>query len=113
VEYIRDLSKKGLAPTRTIIANFASKVAKQEISDAWVTRFLAQNNKNLISKWTSGINQLRHQANSWYKYFKYFKLLHAKIVQYKILPRNLYNIDKKGFLVSVTGRSKRVFSKGQ
>jgi hypothetical protein len=50
VEYIRELSKKGLAPTRTIIANFASKVAEQEISNAWVTRFLARNNENLISK---------------------------------------------------------------
>jgi hypothetical protein len=34
VEYIRELLKKGLAPIRTIIANFASKVAEQEISDA-------------------------------------------------------------------------------
>jgi hypothetical protein len=113
IEYIRDLSKRGLAPTRTMIANFASKVAEQEISDAWVTRFLARNNENLISKWTSGIDRLRHQADSWYKYFKYFELLHAKMVEYNILPRNSYNMDEKGFLVGVTGRSKRVFSKGQ
>jgi hypothetical protein len=26
-------------------------------------------------------------------------------------PRHTYNIDKKGFLIGITGRSKRVFSR--
>jgi hypothetical protein len=54
VDYIGDLTKRGLASTRTKIQNFASKVAEKKVSDAWVTRFLARNNDYVISKWTSG-----------------------------------------------------------
>jgi hypothetical protein len=43
----------------------------------------------------------------------YFELLHHKIVLYEVEPCNTYNIDKKGFMISITGRSKRVFSQLQ
>ncbi|KAF1965984.1 hypothetical protein BU23DRAFT_488021, partial [Bimuria novae-zelandiae CBS 107.79] len=52
----------------------------------------------------------RYKANSKTKYEAYFNLLHLKIEEYNILSCNTYNIDKKGFLISVIGRSKRVFS---
>jgi hypothetical protein len=44
---------------------------------------------------------------------EYFKLLHAKMREYNILPRNFYNMDEKGFMAGVTGRSERVFTKAQ
>jgi hypothetical protein len=113
IEYIGDLTKRGLAPTRTMIQTFASEVAEQKVSDAWVTRFLNRNHDHLISKWTTGIDRLRHKADSWYKYMKYFELLHAKMKEYHILPDNTYNMDEKGFMIGATGRSKRVFTKGQ
>jgi hypothetical protein len=53
----------------------------------------------------------RHNADSAAKYSLYFKLLHQKIEEYKVLPENTYNIDKKGFMIGVTSRSKRVFNK--
>jgi hypothetical protein len=31
--------------------------------------------------------------------------------QYEVLPCNSYNMDEKGFIIGVIGRSKRVFSK--
>ena len=31
--------------------------------------------------------------------------------QYDVKAENVYNIDKKGFFVGITSRSKRVFSK--
>jgi hypothetical protein len=45
------------------------------------------------------------------KYKYYFTLLHSKIEEYNILAKNTYNIDKKGFIIRVIGRNKRVFSK--
>ena len=54
---------------------------------------------------------LRHQADSQRKYELYFELLHRKIVQYKVERCNTYNMDEKGFMISITGRSKRVFSR--
>ena len=45
-------------------------------------------------------------------YFElYFKLLGEKIKKYKIKKHNRYNIDKKGFLVSIFIRVKWVFFK--
>ena len=35
------------------------------------------------------------------------------MLQYQIQPYNTYNIDEKGFMISVTTRSKRVFSRRQ
>jgi hypothetical protein len=43
VEYIERLTKRHLPPTRTIIKNFASKIARKEPLDSWVTNFLHRN----------------------------------------------------------------------
>jgi hypothetical protein len=53
----------------------------------------------------------RYAANLYEKYSLYFDLLYRKMLEYKILLRNTYNIDKKGFIIGVVSRSKRVFSK--
>ena len=53
----------------------------------------------------------RHQADSGAKCSLYFELLSDKINQYNIEPRHTYNMDEKGFLIGITGRSKRVFSR--
>lgn len=53
----------------------------------------------------------RHKADSKEKYEAYFKLLHGKIAEYGIEPRHTYNMDEKGFMLGVLGRSKRVFSR--
>jgi hypothetical protein len=66
---------------------------------------------DLISRWATGIDRSRHQADSGSKYNLYFELLHNKISQYSIEPCNTYNMDKKGFLLGFVTRSKRVFSR--
>jgi hypothetical protein len=111
VEYIKGLTEKALPPTRTMIRNFASAVLKWEVSDAWVTRFLRRNNAHLTSKWTIGMDRSHHKADSEYSYRLYFELLHKKIQEYNVDVENIYNMDEKGFLIGVTSRSKRVFSK--
>jgi AraC-like DNA-binding protein len=113
IEYITTLSRRGLAPTRTMIRNFAGEIAHTPVSTAWVTRFLRRNRDHLISKWTPGMDVLRHNADSHLKYKLYFELLHRKMKEYNIQEQNTYNMDEKGFMIGVTGRSKRVFSKRQ
>jgi hypothetical protein len=65
----------------------------------------------LVSKWASGIDAARHRADFAFKYSLYFKLLGDKITQYDIEPRNIYNMDEKGFLIGVLSKMKRIFSK--
>ncbi|KAF1967516.1 hypothetical protein BU23DRAFT_592584 [Bimuria novae-zelandiae CBS 107.79] len=85
IRYIIKLIERGLPPTRKIIRNFLSK--------------------------TTAIDRVRHLANSKLKYHLYFELLHRKITKYHLKARDIYNIDKKGFLISLIGKSKRIFSK--
>jgi hypothetical protein len=111
VQYIEGLSERGLPPTRKMVRNFGSAVAQEEVSEAWVSRFLQQNNTHLTSKWTTVMNRNRHVADSEESYRRYFELLHSKMRQYNIEAENVYNMDEKSFFVGITGRSKRIFSK--
>jgi hypothetical protein len=53
----------------------------------------------------------RHKADSEAKYSLYFELLHDKMKEYNIEPSHIFNLDEKGFMIGVLGRSKRVFDK--
>jgi hypothetical protein len=111
VEYIKALTEKGLPPTREMIQNFSSTLAPWELSESWVTRFLHRHNLELTIQWSPGLDRQRHQADSLGKYNSYFDLLHSKMVEHDVEPRFTYNMDEKGFMIGVEGRSKRVFSK--
>jgi hypothetical protein len=56
---------------------------------------------------------IHYHADSQCKYELYFELLHHLIVQYDVQPHNMYNMDEKGSMIGVTGRSKHVFSQLQ
>ncbi|KAF1365592.1 hypothetical protein EJ07DRAFT_58878, partial [Lizonia empirigonia] len=78
VLYIEDLTKRGLPPTRAMIQNFASTIAHERVSLAWVSRFKARHHDELISKYTTAMDATRHTADSYIKYKLYFDLLHGK-----------------------------------
>ncbi|KAF2022551.1 hypothetical protein EK21DRAFT_15158, partial [Setomelanomma holmii] len=78
VQYIRDLTERGLPPTREMIQNFASAVAYKDISKSWVTQFINNYKDQLTAKWITGMDRVRHQADSEDKYNLYFDLLHSK-----------------------------------
>jgi hypothetical protein len=53
----------------------------------------------------------RYVADSEERYCKYFELLHSKICQCNVEAENIYNKNKKGFLVGIISCSKCIFSK--
>jgi hypothetical protein len=95
-----------------MMRNFASVVAHHEVSETWVLRFLDRNNDRIVSKWSKAMDAVRHHADSYLKYRLYFDLLHEKMALYNIQACNTYNMDEKGFLIGILGRSKRLFSRG-
>jgi hypothetical protein len=111
VEYINILTEKFLPPTREMTRRFAAEIAHKHVGDGWVTRFIERNKDHFISKWTKGIDPVRHHADSEAKYDQYFDLLHEKITQYEVEPAHTYNMDEKGFAIGVIGKQKRIFSK--
>jgi hypothetical protein len=68
-----------LPPSRPIIRRFASGIAKKELGKGWVDRFIQRYQVDLISRWATGINRSRHQADLGLKYKLYFNLLMDKI----------------------------------
>ena len=94
-----------------MIQNFAATIVKNEVSTAWVSRFLHRYANELTIKWSTRIDRKRHNTNLEERYSLYFDLLHLKMRKYNVNARNTYNIDKKGFFISITNRTKRVFSK--
>jgi hypothetical protein len=111
LRYIERLTKRGLPPTRAMIRNFASQIAQRELGVHWVDRFVKRYPDQLISKWTTAMDNSRHKADSGSKYSLYFNLLREKIEQYHVEPCHTYNMDEKGFMLGVVGRSKRIFSR--
>ena len=111
VGYIKGLSKRGLPPTREMTRRFAPEIGKCHISNSWVGRFLGRNKHHLTSRWTKGMDAVRHKADSEANYKFYFDLLHQKIEEYGIEPRHTYNMDEKGFMIGVIGKSKRILAR--
>jgi hypothetical protein len=60
VEYSGGLTARGVPPTRAMIRNFASNVSKQHVGNGWVTRFINRNHNHRISKWSAGMDVVRH-----------------------------------------------------
>ena len=99
-------------PTRQMAINIITPLCNWEPSDQWVTRFLHRNHPPLITSWTTLMETSRHEADTGDKYRLYFDLLHGKIKEYEIEAENTYNMDEKGFMIGVIGRSKRIFDQG-
>ena len=112
-KYIEQLSGEGLPPTRAMIRNFASGLAKKAVSERWVGRFLKRHSGLLTNKYVNGMDRNRVRADSHDKYKAYFELLHSKMSKYNIPPDRIYNMDEKGFLLGQLSKSKRVFSKAK
>ena len=53
----------------------------------------------------------RKQADSTLYYSLYFDALEQKIKEYKIQEEDIYNMDKKEFLIGILPKGKRVFSR--
>jgi hypothetical protein len=111
IRYIKRLTEQGLPPTQAMIQNFASQIAHRELGVHWVDCFVKQYPEQLISKWTTAMDNSRHKADSGSKYSLYFNLLRKKTDQYHVEARQIYNMNEKGFMLGVVGRSKRIFSR--
>jgi hypothetical protein len=57
------------------------------------------------------MDAVRYKADSEANYKLYFDLLHLLMEEYGIEPWHIYNMDEKGFMIAVLGKSKRIFSK--
>jgi transposase len=72
VSYIEQLTARCLAPTREMVQNFASAIAKEPVSESWVSQFLNRYKVSITPHWSTGMDRDRHQADSEDKYRLFF-----------------------------------------
>jgi hypothetical protein len=94
-----------------MLRNFAKEITGEKPGKHWPGHFLKRHQDNLISTYTTAINAARKRADSAYKYALYFKLLSRKLKEYKLRPEDIYNMDKKGFIIRMLVKGLRIFSK--
>jgi hypothetical protein len=111
VKYIKSFTEKHCPPTRQMIINFATPLCGWEPSDRWVSRLIHRHPDDLTTAWTTPMESRRHVADNGKRYCLYFDLLTRKVKEFEVLPRDTYNMDEKGFMIGVIGKTKRVFDK--
>ena len=93
-----------------MLTNFVREISSKEPSKNQATRWLKAHSDKVISHFSTGLNINRKRADSALKYTLYFTLISQKIEQYNLSPEQIYNIDKKGFMLRVTTKQKRIFT---
>jgi DNA-binding SARP family transcriptional activator len=101
VQYIRRLTEKHFPPTHQMIINFATPLCRWEPSDTWVTRLLHRHPDDLMTAWTTAMENSRHKADNGERHRLYFGLLAKRVKEFEVLPRDTYNMDEKGFMIGV------------
>jgi len=125
IDYINELTKRGIPPTARMVARFAAEISGKQPGKNWVNRFVRSAKKELASIFLTGFDLVRKKADNIYQYERYFELVcdplrpkfytnisqvDAKIAQYKVLRQNIYNMDEKGFLIGVLQKTQRIYS---
>jgi len=111
IKWINQLTERGLPPTNSMLANFAREISGKEPGKNWATRWLKAHSDKVISRFSTGLDVDRKRADSALKYALYFALIGRKIEQYNLGPEQIYNMDEKGFMLGVTTKRKRIFTR--
>ena len=111
IRYINRLTENGLPPTHTMLANFAADITGKRPGKNWVTRWVKAHKDEVISRYSLGLDSDRKKADSAWRYTLYFELIGRKIKQYNLSADQIYNMDEKGFLLGITTKEKRIFSR--
>ena len=111
IKYINDLTERGLPPTVQMVRNLAARIAGKQPGNHQTACWLAAHKNELKLGYLPPINIAWKKADSALYYSLYFKLLSRKIAEYNIQLENIYNMDKKGFLIGFLIKLRRIFSK--
>ena len=111
--YINLLTERGLPLTPQMVRNFAFEISRITPGKNWVSRFIKRHKDKIKSSYLAPVDIARKRADNPYQYKLFYELLKEKIEKYKIKEHNMYNIDEKGFLISVLNKSKRIYTKSE
>ena len=109
VRWIQSLENCGFPPKVEHVHQAAELIAKMEVGANWITRFLNRH-PLLAVKFTSPMERARLEAGSPSIVRDYFAKLGQAIKAKDIKDPEVYNMDKRGFLMGLAQSSKVICS---
>jgi hypothetical protein len=95
IQYINDLTERGIPPTNAMVRNFAATIAGRLPGPHWVARWIKAHSEELKNDYLTPTDSQRRKADSAFYYSLYFELTSRKITEYDIQPQNMYNLNEK------------------
>ena len=103
VTWIKVCGRRGIPLTHATVRDYASLLAEREVGQSWSKRFL-ECHSDLKIHWTSRLEHCRARALNATLVPEFFDVLLELMIEYKIPPENIYNMDEKGVLLGIGGR---------
>jgi hypothetical protein len=76
-----------------MIRDSGSQIARKELGVHWADRYIKRYEVDLISRWATGIDRSRHQADSQLKYSLQFELKPTLLPRVQATTLNITNIQ--------------------
>jgi hypothetical protein len=102
--WIKSLAHRSIPLSPSAVAEYASTILGEPVSEAWVRKFHAQHT-NLKAQWTTGLESCRAKSLNRAQVSEFFNILQELITVYNIVPSNMYNMDEKGIQLGVGKRT--------
>jgi hypothetical protein len=111
VSYINRLSDQELPPTNMMVRNFIEELSNSTVGKNFVGDWCRKHQDDLLNGYLAPFDIKRKKADCYQSYSRYFTILKQKMEEYSIQPYNMYNIDEKGFLIGISTKLRRIFSR--
>jgi hypothetical protein len=109
VKWILDLDKRGLPPRPTLVREMAnyllSQRGNQQVGENWVYN-LVQRRSELKSRYSRRYNYERAKCEDPKIIQEYFDSVQEAMLEYGILPEDIYNFDETGFAMGLCATAK-------
>jgi hypothetical protein len=109
VKWILDLAKRGLPPRPSLVRHMANYLlsgrGNQQVSEKWVYR-LVKRRVELKSRFSRRYNYERAKCEDIKLIREHFDRVRETIMEYGILPEDIYNFDETGFAMGLCATAK-------
>jgi hypothetical protein len=109
VKWILDLAKRGLPPQPSLVRHMANYLlsgrGNQQVSEKWVY-WLVKRRVELKSRFSQRYNYERAKCKDIKLIHEYFDRVQETIMEYGILPEDIYNFDETGFTMGLCATAK-------
>jgi hypothetical protein len=109
IKWILDLDKRGLPPRPSLVQDMANYLllqhGNQQIGKNWVYK-LVQRRPELKSRFSRRYNYERAKCEDRKIIQTYFDCIREAILEYGILPEDIYNFDETGFAMGLCATAK-------